>query len=604
MGQRLKRYIPALFVWFIMLIVGAMKSAPILLQGGLPGNDDYMRLAVVRDMLGGQGFWDMSQYRLFPPDPLQSHWSRLPDIFIGGIIKILTPIFGQGGAELAALIIFPAVLLLVMLCLVTAIARRLSDSEWMPLCAALMAGMCFPLLNQFMPGRIDHHGLQIVLAMGAALSLLKAPEKPIYAWLSGALCGVSLWLGIEGLPYVIALCGAAGISWALKDEQSAAVMRSFGLALFGSIAVCLIVSRPPSLWFAPVCDALSSVYLVLGGGIAMAMVACSYLSKTLGSFITRLASISIAGLMAVGATIAIFPQCLKGPYAELDPLLQSVWLENVAEAKPFLTFAPSDIVTASALIVLPLLALLGLKFNPNARRVTDLLFHNPTSRLLWIGVAMTFLAGLIQLRLMTFVGAFAAPLAALTMCWAVNKADRFEGDVKRALARAGAILLLSPIVLPGILMGLTQGDQVDEVKSQIVTENGSTVMLPNCQSPLWLKQLGKLPKGFALTQIDLGAPILVSTAHSVSSAPYHRNEAGNIAALKVFAGSPETAKQEVEALSPDYIIACKDFPETNLIKAISPNGLLPQLINGDVPTWLEPIDMGERYPLLVYRVVK
>lgn len=603
MGQRLKQYIPAIFVWFIMLIVGAMKSAPILLQGGLPGNDDYMRLAVVRDMLSGQSFWDMSQYRLFPPDPLQSHWARLPDIFIGGLIKALTPLFGQDGAELAAIIIFPAILLLLMLCCVTAIARRLSDSEWMPLCAALMAGMCFPLFSQFMPGRIDHHGLQIVLAMGAALSVLKATEKPIYAWIAGALCAVSLWLGIEGLPYVIALCGAAGISWAFQEDKSAAVMRRFGLALFGSIAVCLVISRPPSLWFAPVCDALSSVYLLLGGGIAVAMVLCSYLSKTLNAFITRLAAISMAGTLALGATIAIFPQCLKGPYAELDPLLQTVWLDNVAEAKPFLSFAPGDLVTASALIVLPLLALFSLKFNPDKRRAVRQLFHNPTSRLLWICVVVTFLAGLIQLRLMTFVGAFAAPLAALTMCWAVNKADRFKGDVKRAFARAGAILSLSPIVLPAIVLALTQNTQVDEVKSQIVTQDGSTVTLPNCQSPLWLKQLDKLPKGFALTQIDLGAPILVSTQHSVSSAPYHRNEAGNLAALKVFAGSPLKAKVTVDAISPDYLIACKDFPETSLMKSISPDGLLSQLIAGDIPNWLEPVDMGERYPLLVYRVV-
>lgn len=603
MGERIKRNIPALFVWFIMLIVGAMKSAPVLLQGGLPGNDDYMRLAVVRDMLSGQSFWDMSQYRLFPPDALQSHWSRLPDIFIGGIIKLLTPLFGQGGAELAAVIIFPAILLLIMLCLVTAIARRLSDSEWMPLCAALMAGMCFPIFSQFMPGRIDHHGLQIVLAMGAALSLLKAPNAPVYGWLSGALCAVSLWLGIEGLPYVIALCGAAGISWALKDDNSAQVMRSFGVALFGGVALCLLISRPPSLWFVPVCDALSSVYLLLGVGIAAAMLACAYLSKHLNSFIARLSAISASGVIAVITTIAIFPQCLKGPYAELDPLLQSVWLDNVAEAKPFLTFAPSDLVTASALIVLPLLALLSLKFNPNARSAAQQLFHNPASRLLWIGVVMTFLAGLIQLRLMTFVGAFAAPLAALTMCWAVNKADRFEGDVKRAFTRAGAIMLLSPIILPALMMALTQNSQVDEVKSQIVTADGSTVALPTCQSPLWLKQLDKLPKGFAITQIDLGAPILVSTQHSVSSAPYHRNEAGNIAALNVFAGSPSKAKAAIDALSPDYIIACKDFPETNLIKTIAPNGLLPRLIKGDVPSWLEPVDMGERYPLLVYRVV-
>ncbi|WP_017930770.1 hypothetical protein [Robiginitomaculum antarcticum] len=607
MAAALKRSVPAIFVWAVMMVAGSIKSAPILLQGGLPGNDDYMRLAVVRDWLGGQSFWDMNQYRLFPPDPLQSHWSRIPDIFIGGLIKLFTPIFGAPGAELAAVVIYPAILLLIMLLLVTAIARHLSKSEWMPLSAALMAGMCFPLFNQFMPGRIDHHGLQIILALGAALSLIVSSTRPRFAALSGALCAISLSLGIEALPYVIALCGAVGMNWAMGEDRNGRAMSLFGGAMLAGIAVCLALSRPASLWFAPVCDALSSVYLLLGAAIAMAMFGCSLFSNRVIGFAKRLGTVSAAGLAALVVTIAVFPQCLGGPYAELDPLLQSVWLSNVAEAMPFLTYAPTDLVTASALIILPILALLSLKFRPDDTKPPRSIISSPAERLLWIVVIITFLAGLIQLRLMTFVGAFAAPLAALAMCWAVGKADHITGDIKRAFVRVGAIFLFSPIFIPLILTAVAPSNITDDSQKQIEISDATSAnpvpsSLLTCQSPLWLKKLNALPAGFALTQIDLGAPMLVATHHSVSSAPYHRNEAGNLAALKVFAGSPDNARTLVTNIGADYIIACKEFPETRMIRQIAPNGLLSQIEAGNIPDWLIRVDMGKDYPMRVYRI--
>lgn len=608
MGSTLKKSVPAIFVWAVIMVAGAIKSAPILMQGGLPGNDDYMRLAEVRDLLNGQPFWDMSQYRLFPPNPLQSHWSRIPDIFIGGLIEIFTPLFGAQGAELAAVIIYPAILLIIMLLLITAIARKLSNSEWMPLCAALMAGMCFPLFNQFMPGRIDHHGLQIVLALGAALSLIACRDRIILAALSGALCAVSLSLGIESLPYVIGLCGAAGITWAMGEDRNGRAMALFGGSLFTGTALCIISSRPPTLWFMPTCDALSSVYLVLSAAIAVAMIVSGALSSRITGFTTRIVTISSAGIAALALTVAIFPQCLRGPYSQLDPLLQNIWLTNVAEAMPFFAFAPTDLVTACSLVILPVLAILSFKLRPGGAKSLLTLLASPTERLLWISVIVTFLAGLIQLRLMTFVGAFAAPIAALTMCWAVEKADHFTGDVARAFARVGAIFLFSPIFAPLILMAALPKGDLSGTRAHIVVSkkelvNSDPTGVLTCQSPFWLKQLNTLPAGLALTQIDLGAPMIVATHHSVSSAPYHRNEAGNLAALNVFAGTPDKAREIVTAIGADYIVACKEFPETRLIRQIAPNGLLSQVEGGNIPDWLSPIDMGANYPMRVYRVL-
>jgi len=42
--------------------------------------DDAMRLVEVRDLLGGQSWFDLTQYRLAPPEGVRMHWSRLIDL--------------------------------------------------------------------------------------------------------------------------------------------------------------------------------------------------------------------------------------------------------------------------------------------------------------------------------------------------------------------------------------------------------------------------------------------------------------------------------------------------------------------------------------------
>jgi hypothetical protein len=64
-----------------------------LLRGrfGQPGpdGDDVMRLVQVRDLLAGQGWFDLHQYRLGPDGGTLMHWSRIPDI----PIIVLTGLF-------------------------------------------------------------------------------------------------------------------------------------------------------------------------------------------------------------------------------------------------------------------------------------------------------------------------------------------------------------------------------------------------------------------------------------------------------------------------------------------------------------------------------
>ena len=113
--------------------------------------------------------------------------------------------------------------------------------------------------------------------------------------------------------------------------------------------------------------------------------------------------------------------------------------------------------------------------------------------------------------------------------------------------------------------------------------------------------LNTLAPSTALTQIDLGAAILAHTDLKVTTAPYHRNTQGILASLDMFLGNEAEAKQAVINTQADYVIACRKNGETGLYLNKAPTGMMSQLIAGDIPTWLEKIDMDQDV-LLGYKV--
>ena len=77
------------------------------LASGLGDTDDAMRLALVRDLLHGRGWYDQSVQRLQPPMGSVMHWSRLIDGGIAALALVLTPLIGAQGAETGARLIWP-----------------------------------------------------------------------------------------------------------------------------------------------------------------------------------------------------------------------------------------------------------------------------------------------------------------------------------------------------------------------------------------------------------------------------------------------------------------------------------------------------------------
>jgi hypothetical protein len=113
----------------ILLVVWAATVIASMVGRGLGqdlSTDDAMRLVEVRDFLAGQGWFDLTQYRLSPPDGVATHWSRLIDVPLAALIRAGEILAPSALAERVAVIIWPAGLLLLYLAGVARLAHVLA----------------------------------------------------------------------------------------------------------------------------------------------------------------------------------------------------------------------------------------------------------------------------------------------------------------------------------------------------------------------------------------------------------------------------------------------------------------------------------------------
>jgi hypothetical protein len=316
-----------LAVW--LLIAGVMIAArlPGIEALALGDTDDNLRLAQVRAMLGGQPWFDLTQYRLAPPLGADIHWSHLPDLPIAGLILLLEPLLGHDAAERWAVGLAPLIPFAVGLVAIALTARRLiAPIAWMlALLATLCAGILMPM---WMPLRIDHHGWQLAL-LALAVAGIADPKPARGGITSGLATALSLTIGLEMLAFLALVGAATGLFW-IHDHTRAPRIAGYGAALGGGSALgfALFASEANR---APVCDALSPVWLSAVAAAGGALVLLSLLRTE--NWRIRFALASAAGaILAIGFAL-LWPQCLGRPEG-VGPELQSLWLDNVQEARP------------------------------------------------------------------------------------------------------------------------------------------------------------------------------------------------------------------------------------------------------------------------------
>ena len=168
----------------------------------LPDTDDAMRLVQLREFLAGRRWFDLHEPRLGPPTGYDTHWSRLIDVGLAGLFLAFRTVAAPEQAERLTAILWPMLWLLPIIGGVAALAWRLGGRD-AALIALLLATFSLPAFQQFRPGRIDHHNVQMTLAV-----LTVAVSVWAGRWRAAPLATGLL----SGLASNACLCDGAGAS--------------------------------------------------------------------------------------------------------------------------------------------------------------------------------------------------------------------------------------------------------------------------------------------------------------------------------------------------------------------------------------------------------
>jgi hypothetical protein len=569
---------------WLLVVVQLMAESWTMTGYTFPDTDDAMRLVGMRDFMAGQGWFDLHQARVAPPVGFDIHWSRLIDAGLAGLFLFFRLFADRALAERLMLALWPVLWLIPVMGGAAAIAWRMAGRE--AACVALLLAVFgLPGMGQFRPARIDHHNVQIALAMLVIAATVWSDRLRFAAPLAGAISGLAMAIGLESLP-LLALCGAAFALRYVFDPLAAAPLRAYGLSLAASILVAFLVSVDPNHWTSSFCEllALNSTAAVMVGGLGLALASTSLVAPRLW---TRCAALGATAAAAVALGLWFEPRCIGGPFAIMDPTVRTLWLMNISEMQSLATMLRLEPLSAVATASFPALGVVAAVLVARELRrdfgfltsaVAFLLACAATiavikfySYAVWLGVPLVAVAahhvfGWLKLRGLVpqFVAALLVTPMAVTL---------------------GAITLASAA-------GTARGLDIDPPERQA------------CVSRENAAPLARLPVGLIVTnEVEWGPYLLAFTPHSVLAAPYHiRLAAAILTANEAFALPPTQARHVIAAAGVDYVVTCGTQGPVGLTDAQEAASLWARLKAGEVPDWLLPAPGLDGHPFAVYRV--
>ncbi|MDD4617306.1 MAG: hypothetical protein PHW76_09435 [Alphaproteobacteria bacterium] len=588
-----------LWAYFVIAYIALPNN---IWRGNLLDSDDYTYLSHTLDWIQGQGWFDNVQHRMNPPEGVPLHFTRIANLPMAAVIFGFHSLgYSFRGAALLTAFLLPLCYLAAFFWVLSATAARFVPKDWARL-SAFVAIFASGLMSKFAPSQVDHHGLVVILTMGALALTAQTFLKPSEAKFSigaGFLYALATAVALEALPWMAIGSAAIGL-WAVANgarARKAAVC--FGMSLFLAGSAFLTLKTPLLSIFTLDLLSYSIAYVVLMGGIAAALLIAAA-SGRIGNIFVRFAVVGIAAI-GIGATYLYhFPQLLLGPYGAMDPKLAAMFFANVGEAVPAVRkLTPQTMYPCILLCVAVVTSGLRICEGQGGKKWA------------W-GVLTACLAtafGLMmfyQSRLVIYAQAFSIiPLVSLAER-ALGRIEHQPQGRGRVWAEIGIVALVGPlftVLMPAVYDGRSF--------------NTGVLMFPMriSDDPCDLQAVAKVLEAppysgrnlRILNTINQGAGLLFFTRHSVFSAPYHTNVAGNMAATEFFsAADPGLAEGIARRNKADMVVFCRYVPTMYFGKqdrqtdkelrddarsGFGDKSLAFQLVSGKPPEWLKKVPL-------------
>jgi hypothetical protein len=574
--------------WLLYVLFIIINRSNLIQAFALPDTDDNLRLAQVRALLGGQGWYDLVQHRFDPAHGgANIHWSRLVDLPLAVIILLAKPFVGGADAERIAVAFAPQIpLLLLMFSLALTMKRLVSERAWpLPVIGLLCA---YSTIAMFAPLRIDHHGWQLAL-LALAVSGMADPKRARGGAVLGISTGLSLSVGLEMMIYLALLGGATVLLW-VADRDQRRRLASYAAALVATSGAGFLIFASEANRQA-VCDALSPVWLsdaAVGGAVMLGLALLK-----LDGWKARLAAAAAGGAAIAAFHALAWPNCLQR-LEGVSPEATELWLDHVREARPFYRHAWRIGTTALALPVVALFGWALLIWNAwrTGAEGRDLFFRTS-------GVALPAVASLAllfwQMRAAPAAQMMALPAATALIVLVAH--PWFQSPKLWKHVAAIALVLLAFGAAVPLSLQLVPREKARPERAKVAQANR------RCPSMAALAPINEQPQGTVFTFIDLGPRLIVATHHSAIGGPYHRNDKAIADVMKSFRGDAGEAHRIITEYRSDYLLVCPDMSTATIFMSEARNGFYGQLVDGKVPAWLRPVPLPKDSPFKMWKVV-
>jgi hypothetical protein len=525
--------------------------------------DDVLRAVQIRQLLAHGSWFDLTISGIDMPGPYLSPWSRLVDLPYVLLTLVLRTVTSEANAIWWAFRIWQPLLLLMFCVLWVSTAARLSGSDRVvePLHVVAAFSMMPLTLWEFSPGRIDHHNVQIVVLMLALFGISR--WSAIGGFLAGVACGLSFVIGLELAPVLLILLVGPGLAWigGVAGSQRVQIFVSVGLAVTTLLAGFFLLG--PTRLFATECDAFSAPFVTAFLGYALITVVVVATIRSPNAYL-RFTALALPAVGLVVALAVFYPDCLRGPYHGIDPLVRSLWLERVQQEKSFLDFYRVGELIKIVCLGLPVVVAIGALPRLLQRwRQGDAAFVIVFAVAVLL-VILTFL----QTRFIRFPAAFV--MLFLPLVW---------GEVKLGL-RTTRIMVLSGAAVT--LLGgaiLTKVQPFEPFRPNLLDYLALDLCTDIDASPFASNSPGRIvaPSSLGLFLLDRLPPGM-----TVNSIPFHRAAPGMRRMYDVFT-STESETRRAAAEPFDYLAVCRypmvaEIPNDTMFAVLTRGGDWPGLI--------------------------